>query len=286
MSITYRLPVKVGDKVEIIEYPYVESEVLKHVLPSAHGFWREAVQQMADAFPAFALTAGKADWGKAGPSDHTLIFSENGVVNVTTGNAVSGSREFYYPTWRGNLPLQVEDTPFLKKLKERLRRDPDKKAEYLRYFGKHQDKTVMLIPVNIGYSGDGHNSICQIDPANNQPWCYIPEAYFEIFDIPVDHTYGHVYSMSLYRLCQYLNHRRGIKAHDALKQRVMSRFVLDLSLANIKALGKWREFETWMRDNGTGFHQFYNIVGQTKKGKKKQNQEFLHFYRSIMREAP
>lgn len=281
MSITYKLPVKVDGQVAILEYSYAEEEVLKHVQPRAHAFWKEAVQQMADAFPAFALLAGEADWGRTQRGQPHLIFTQQGVVEAATGNPHGLTREYFYPTWKGNLPLKVEDTPFLAKLKQRLKRAPKRKAEYLKYFGKHEGKTVMLIPVNIGYSArrSRHSSDEQIDPVTQQPWTYLPNDYFSILDIPIDHTYGSVHQMGVERLCQYLNHRTNIKAHDALKQRVIPRFVLDLCLANIKALGMWRTFEEWMRDNHTNLHAFYNVVGR----KSKRNEDFLHFYRSAMR---
>lgn len=166
---------------------------------------------------------------------------------------------------------QLKGRPFLKKIFTRIEDISDyrKKEIYQSYFFTLESennsgaKKLYFAPPVLAFYPDGWN--------RDFPNIYLRPEYFKILDIPPDHIYP--FSGPNYRLCIYASWHKVTMA-ITLQQRILPRIIIDLMLADLKAVGKLND----ALDNlSTSMHGVYNFIGRRRSEDfKEQYEQYVH----------
>jgi len=280
-NIKYTKVIEVNGEVQKLEYPYADTASLVYE-EDGRDFWRESVRGMATAFPFFAMVASTSTSEVMEDNGVPYIYTADGVANPITGE--KEERREHNPMFVGSVPIPVNGRPLLSLAAKRLKTmDRSLARRVNKWFHNNPKEGMMLmVPIRVSYgysAGDTADRRHWIDPRRAQPWVWVPNAFWKLLDIPIDHVYGRQGNGQM--LCQYTNARNRILTHDCIKQRVVSRFIIDTAFSDIKAAGKWATFQDWMDSHNQDFHSIFNIMG---KKNRDTNEKFRKFYTETVQE--
>lgn len=282
---TFKLAVINNGTTQIVEYDYAKEECEKTVNSNYHGFMENVVEGMQTHFPNFALIVGKGNLTPFPSMDRPAIFTNDGIKDPITGETPVFSEDAFpsfprmHMVWKGSVPLKLTGRPVLESIKNRMKRQSkSNQKKWNRFFMRRGGNTFLVIPTLAGYYAGNRNESNPTTP----PHICMPRMLWDgILDIPHDHIYGGpaFEGMKWFRLCEYGSDRSNIPIHEALQQRTIPRMVIDLALADLKALGKWGRLIEWFGSQGTELHSFYNVIGKTRGRRADVNKAFLEFYK-------
>lgn len=242
----------------------------------AHIFEHQ-VKEMESRYPNFCLTAVGRDH-KPTPGDPIII--DGSTVRKVSGSVIDPAlftEGKVFPAMYGLIPVNVTaNKNFIAKCVERIKAGGSDGKYVNSCFAKAGGKVFVKVPVLAYFKGD----------VRSQPIVLCPGKFWKkTFDIEMDHTFGRVWSSDYQKMCSIGYDRRNVTFEYMISHRIVPRLALDSSLAEIKAAGKWRRFESWMYDNKTNLHGIYNIIGKTKGCAAETNKAFLVFFKKEVRGA-
>lgn len=264
--VTHKVAHKGEDgQVRLLSWKVDIERACRLVPSSSHTLLRNSIQNMATNFPNWYLGVSTS-WSVPLKSRAGANFVITGGKIVCPASGEECAEKNLRPLFIGNLPLPIEGRPVLDRIKKDMRNDKHKRDEWNSHFLQAK-KLLFMIPMSAGWM--------QQDIVTGQPWFAVHGRIWRILDIPIDHVYG-ADSEGGHRLCQYSSSRSGMGPEEAIQQRVVPRFIIDMMFGDIKAMGIWTDFKQWMRDNQTNMHSFYNVLGKTDNP---TNLAFLEYYK-------
>jgi len=150
----------------------------------------------------------------------------------------------------GRIPAVVDERPLLPKVRNHLaalRRAGlvERAAVHRSYFVKADGRTLFAPPVYAFFPSGWPRT---------DPLVMVQPDYFAVLDIPP----SHVYPGTAYRLCNYAQWR-DVTLRTVLQQRIVPRVLIDVMLADLKAMGCLEEA---LEEAGVDLHSVYNVVGR------------------------
>jgi hypothetical protein len=150
----------------------------------------------------------------------------------------------------GRIPALISKRPFERAL--------DRRIEALRREGSKDLNLFLASVIAVGekrYLTPRFGMwLSKSHPHADPPVMVWPE-YFKILDIPPDHVY---YAGIYYRLCLYATWHEQ-PAVEVLRNRVAPRLLIDLMVADLKALGK---LDAALEKVDCSLYELYNVVGR------------------------
>jgi len=161
----------------------------------------------------------------------------------------------------GRIPAVVDERPMLAKVRAHLAAlrgagARDRAAALRSYFVKAEGRTFFAPPV-FAYLPAGW--------PRTDPYVMVHADYFAVLDIPP----SHVYPSTSYRLCNYAQWR-DVTLRTVLQQRVVPRVLIDLMLADLRAMDCLPEA---LEEARVDMHSVYNVIGRPA-----QSGEFARVY--------
>lgn len=150
----------------------------------------------------------------------------------------------------GRIPAVVDERPMLAKVRAHLAAlrgagARDRAAALRAYFVKAEGRTFFAPPV-FAYLPAGW--------PRTDPYVMVHADYFAVLDIPP----SHVYPSTSYRLCNYAQWR-DVTLRTVLQQRVVPRVLIDLMLADLRAMDCLPEA---LEEARVDMHSVYNVIGR------------------------
>lgn len=215
---------------------------------------REEQELMYKFFPQFALCASRNNYAEF-PQEYWVYSSDgSAVTNVLTG--LSLPLESTYPIYEGFIPVDVTKRPYKNHLLGLKERRP-----YLLAIVK--GSVFLKVPLMGRYSYEGGSVENTLVSVSGIVW--------EALGFEKQHFYGN----NVLDFCSFRSSSPYMSMVDHLRDRVLSRIILEISMAEIKIYTP----RLWgMLENQVNVHDLYNNVGTDTE----DHRVFLNIYKQML----
>lgn len=224
---------------------------------------KKELEEMEEFFPLFLATIAENNAVINCPECGDLIVWKDELECVACGQLFNSPRSPQL-VFLGQIPSIIGETnedgepipgkcrPVFRKILQKIDSASGReKKMYERYVAKLSDGKYYFVP---------HVKCLYLDNWNRSaPLIVLEKEYFQIIDLRPDHVFpDHVGG---YQLCNYASWPR-TTLRMTLQQRIVPRIIIDLMLADLKAVGK---LERVLSNLGTDMHRVYNFIGKRNK---------------------